>query len=99
MRKQAGYAGLLTTWLTAIGQWDDIPTTVPDWPIVNLEEYIRFVQRMVPEPALGEGVLPERQLYLRIGAVKQNGSPKKFFFGTDDFMDGRRRPGRHCEDK
>ena len=45
---QAGYAGLLTTWLTAIGQWDDILYGT-DWPIVNLEEYIRFIQRLVPE--------------------------------------------------
>ena len=45
---QVGYAGLLTTWLTAIGQWDDILYGT-DWPIVNLEEYIRFIQRLVPE--------------------------------------------------
>ena len=47
--EQAGYAHLLTTWLTAICQWDDIMYGT-DWPIVNLEEYIRFVQRLVPEP-------------------------------------------------
>ena len=47
-QEQAGYAGLLTTWLTAIGQWDDIMYGT-DWPIVNLGEYIRFVQRLVPE--------------------------------------------------
>ena len=46
--EQAGYAGLLTTWLTAIGRWDDILYGT-DWPIVNLGEYIRFVQRLVPE--------------------------------------------------
>ena len=48
-REQAGYAGLLTTWLTAIGQWDKVMYGT-DWPIVNLEEYIRFIQRLVPEP-------------------------------------------------
>lgn len=47
-QEQAGYAALLTTWLNAIGQWDDILYGT-DWPIVNLEEYIRFVQRLVPE--------------------------------------------------
>ncbi len=47
-QEQAGYAGLLTTWLTAIGRWDDIMYGT-DWPIVNLEEYIRFIQRIVPE--------------------------------------------------
>lgn len=47
-QEQAGYAGLLTAWLTAIGQWDDILYGT-DWPIVNLEEYIRFIRRLVPE--------------------------------------------------
>lgn len=47
-REQAGYAGLLTTWLTAIGQWDDVMFGT-DWPIVNLEEYIHFIQRLVPQ--------------------------------------------------
>ena len=48
-REQAGYVGLLRTWLTAIGQWDKVMYGT-DWPIVNLEEYIRFIQRLVPEP-------------------------------------------------
>ncbi|NBI66915.1 amidohydrolase [Pseudoflavonifractor sp. 60] len=47
-QEQAGYAGLLTTWLAAICQWDDVMYGT-DWPIVNLEEYIRFIQRLVPE--------------------------------------------------
>ncbi len=47
-REQAGYANLLATWLTAIGQWDKVMYGT-DWPIVNLEEYIRFIQRLVPE--------------------------------------------------
>ena len=47
-REQAGYAGLLTTWLTAVGKWDDLMYGT-DWPIVNLGEYIRFIQRLVPE--------------------------------------------------
>ncbi len=47
-REQAGYAGLLRTWLTAIGKWDDILYGT-DWPIVNLGEYIGFVKGVVPE--------------------------------------------------
>ena len=47
-REQAGYAGLLTTWLTAIGQWDKVMYGT-DWPIVNLGEYIRYIQGIVPE--------------------------------------------------
>ena len=47
-REQAGYAGLLRTWLTAIEKWDDILYGT-DWPIVNLGEYIDFVKGLVPE--------------------------------------------------
>ena len=47
-RVQSGYAQMLTTWLTAICQWDDILYGT-DWPIVNLAEYIGFIQRIVPE--------------------------------------------------
>ena len=47
-REQAGYVSLLRTWLTAIGQWDDILYGT-DWPIVNLGEYIDFVKGLVPE--------------------------------------------------
>lgn len=47
-QEQAGYVGLLTTWLTAIGQWEDIMYGT-DWPIVNLGEYVEFVRRLVPE--------------------------------------------------
>ena len=45
---QAGYAGLLRTWLVAINCWDKILYGT-DWPIVNLAEYIQFIQRIVPE--------------------------------------------------
>lgn len=47
-QEQAGYTSLLRTWLTAIGQWDDIMFGT-DWPIVNLGEYIDFIRRLVPE--------------------------------------------------
>ena len=47
-QQQAGYAGLLATWLTAIGQWKDILFGT-DWPIVNLGEYVEFIRRLVPQ--------------------------------------------------
>lgn len=47
-QEQAGYVGLLTTWLTAIGQWEDIMYGT-DWPIVNLGEYLDFIRRLIPE--------------------------------------------------
>ena len=47
-REQAGYAGLLTTWLTAAESWDRLMYGT-DWPIVNLGEYIEFIKRLVPE--------------------------------------------------
>lgn len=45
---QAGYVFLLQTWLKAAASWDRILFGT-DWPIVNLGEYISFVQRLVPE--------------------------------------------------
>lgn len=47
-QEQAGYAGLLQTWLTASGCWDRILFGT-DWPIVNLGEYIAFMERLLPE--------------------------------------------------
>ena len=47
-RDYAGYAGLLDTWLKAINSWDKLMYGT-DWPIVNLEEYIEFIKRLVPE--------------------------------------------------
>lgn len=47
-REQAGYAGLLRTWMTALCAWDRLMFGT-DWPIVNLEEYINFIRRLVPE--------------------------------------------------
>ena len=45
---QSGYIFLLKTWLNATCSWNRIMYAT-DWPIVNLEEYIRFIQRIVPE--------------------------------------------------
>ena len=47
-REQAGYAGLLKTWITAISPWDKLMYGT-DWPIVNLGEYIEFIKRLIPE--------------------------------------------------
>ena len=47
-REQAGYAGLLKTWITAISPWDKLMYGT-DWPIVNLGEYIGFIKGLVPE--------------------------------------------------
>jgi len=46
--EQSGYAGLLKTWIAATGSLDRILFGT-DWPIVNLAEYIAFIQRLVPE--------------------------------------------------
>lgn len=46
--EQAGYAGLLKTWIAATEHWDRFMFGT-DWPIVNLGEYIAFVQRLIPE--------------------------------------------------
>lgn len=46
--EQAGYVFLLRTWLAATGRWDSLLFGT-DWPIVNLGEYIAFIQALVPE--------------------------------------------------
>lgn len=46
-REQAGYASLLRTWLTAVGDWSKFLFGT-DWPIVNLAEYAAFISRLVP---------------------------------------------------
>ncbi len=45
--EQAGYVFQLRTWLAASGSWDRFLFGT-DWPIVNLGEYIKFVQNLVP---------------------------------------------------
>ena len=44
---RAVYAELLRGWLSYVGCWDRVMFGT-DWPIVNLEEYIRYIQRLVP---------------------------------------------------
>ena len=48
-QERAGYAQLLRTWLSYVGCWDRVMYGT-DWPIVNLGEYIQYIQRIVPEP-------------------------------------------------
>lgn len=47
-QERAGYAELLRTWLNYLGCWDRVMYGT-DWPIVNLGEYIGYIQRIVPE--------------------------------------------------
>ena len=47
-QEQDGYVFLLKTWMTAACGWDRLIYGT-DWPIVNLGEYLQFIQRLVPE--------------------------------------------------
>lgn len=42
------YTNALTGWLTYLGCWDRVMFGT-DWPIVNMSEYIQFIQKLVPE--------------------------------------------------
>lgn len=46
--EQQRWMDLLGTWLAAIDRWDDLLFGT-DWPIVNLGEYIAFIQAVVPQ--------------------------------------------------
>ena len=46
--EQAGYVFLLRTWLAASGDWSRFLFGT-DWPIINLGEYVSFIQSLVPE--------------------------------------------------
>lgn len=48
-QEQSGWLSLLRTWLAAAGRWDALLFGT-DWPLVNLAEYIAFVQTLVPQP-------------------------------------------------
>ena len=52
--EQGRWMDLLGTWLAAIDRWDDLLFGT-DWPIVNLGEYIAFLQAVIP-PAHWEQV-------------------------------------------
>ena len=70
-QEQAGYVGLLTTWLTAIGQWEDIMYGT-DWPIVNLGEYLDFIRRLIPEQHWEKVIFCQCQPDIRPGAIKMS---------------------------
>ncbi len=46
--EQSGYVFLLKAWLEASGAWDRIMFGT-DWPIINYEEYITLIRRIIPE--------------------------------------------------
>ena len=46
-QERAGYAQMLSAWLCCLGCWDRVMFGT-DWPIVNLGEYIQYIQRIVP---------------------------------------------------
>ena len=46
--QRAGYVGMLRTWLNYLGCWDRVMFGT-DWPIVNLESYIEYTKRIIPE--------------------------------------------------
>lgn len=45
---KSGYLEALKTWMGYLHEYDDILFGT-DWPLVNLEQYIEFVARLVPE--------------------------------------------------
>lgn len=47
-RKKKGYLEALRTWLDYLENYDDVMFGT-DWPLVNLEEYIDFISRLIPE--------------------------------------------------
>lgn len=65
-QEQSGYVFLLKTWLTATCGWDRIMYAT-DWPIVNLEEYIRFVERLVPEQHWEKVFFENANSYYKLG--------------------------------
>ena len=46
--EQAGYIGQMKTWLTYAGAYDRLMFGT-DWPLVNIQDYIDFISRIVPE--------------------------------------------------
>lgn len=46
--EKSGYLSALQAWMGYLHEYDDIMFGT-DWPLANLEEYIEFVKRLVPE--------------------------------------------------
>lgn len=45
---QSGYLDMVKAWLGYINAWDRVMFGT-DWPLVNLEEYVEFIKRLVPK--------------------------------------------------
>lgn len=50
MRKKHGYMRMLTEWLEYLDSYDRIMFGT-DWPLANLEDYVWFMKKIVPEEA------------------------------------------------
>ena len=48
LREQQDHLGGMRTWLNSILKWDDVMYGT-DWPIVNLGDYVKFMQWLIPE--------------------------------------------------
>ena len=46
--EKSGYIEALKTWMGYLHEYDDLMFGT-DWPLVNLEEYIAFIKKLVPE--------------------------------------------------
>lgn len=46
--ENSGYFSLLRTWLGYAGGYEKVMYGT-DWPLVNMEQYIHFMQRLIPE--------------------------------------------------
>lgn len=47
-QKKRGYLDQLRGWLDYLDNYDDVMFGT-DWPLVNLEEYVNFIERLIPE--------------------------------------------------
>ena len=47
-RRKQGYLSQLRAWLDYLDSYEDVMFGT-DWPLVNLEEYIAFIRRLIPE--------------------------------------------------
>ena len=49
-REKRGYVEALQTWIEYVNNYDKFMFGT-DWPLVNLEDYIGFIKRLIPEKA------------------------------------------------
>ena len=67
-REEKGYTDYLETWIKYMGDYSKLMYGT-DWPLANLENYIQFTKRLIPEKALGGGVCGQRGPGLRPGGL------------------------------